>query len=443
MIRTICLPFLLLSWIALETISAQAYYFPPLTGTEWATTSPEELGWCTDKIPALYEYLESEETKAFIVLKDGKIVLEKYFGTFSADSNWYWASAGKTLTSFLVGLAQEQGKLSIQDQTNKYLGNGWTSLSQSQEDNITIRHQLTMTTGLDDGVMDNYCTEPACLIYKANPGTRWAYHNAPYTLLDEVIKNATNQNLNTFGYTNLTLKTGISGIFIKQGYNNVFFSKPRSMARFGSLVLNAGNWNNTRVMTDTSYLKASIKTSQDINPSYGYLWWLNGKERSMVPQSQIVFNRPLFTEAPSDMYSALGKNGQILNIVPSQNLIMVRMGNNANNLPVPFLLNDEIWKRFNEVNCTTSTKDENKLDPYVVVYPNPASEFVSITAKSSLQTIQLVDAYGNFTMNVDTISIGETKQLDVSGLASGWYWLTYTLLTGQNVASAVFIYNGN
>ena len=426
-----------------NTLSSQNYYFPPLVGNEWSTTSPEALGWCTDKIPALYEYLESEETKAFIVLKDGKIVLEKYFGTFTVDSNWYWASAGKTLTSFMVGIAQEQGKLSIQDRSNLYLGRGWTSLAESQEDKITIRHHLTMTTGLDDGVPDNFCTDPAYLIFKADPGTRWAYHNAPYTLLDEVIKGATNQNLNNFIFNNLSVKTGISGLFIKQGYNNVFFSKPRSMARFGSLMLNAGSWNGTKVMTDTSYLRASIQTSQDINPSYGYLWWLNGKERSMVPQSQIVFNRPLFTEAPSDMYSALGKNGQILNIVPSQNLIMIRMGNNANNLPVPFLLNDEIWKRFNEVNCTTSTKDENKSDAYVDVFPNPANEFISITAKSSLTALHLVDAYGNFITDIDSFALGETKRVDVSGLPTGWYWLTFVVPSGEKGASAVFVFNGN
>ncbi len=125
---------------------AQNYYFPPVNNDNWETKDPASLGWCTDKIPALYNYLQEQDSKAFIVLKDGKIVLEKYFGTFTKDSMWYLASAGKTLTSFLVGLAQEQGKLDISDKTSEYLGTGWTSLPPAKEDLITVRNQLTLST---------------------------------------------------------------------------------------------------------------------------------------------------------------------------------------------------------------------------------------------------------------------------------------------------------
>ncbi|HMX85554.1 MAG TPA: hypothetical protein PKD14_06435, partial [Saprospiraceae bacterium] len=63
-------------------LHAQSLYFPPLLGKEWATTTPEQLGWCTEKIDSLYDFLQQKDSKAFMVLKDGKIVLEKYFGTF-------------------------------------------------------------------------------------------------------------------------------------------------------------------------------------------------------------------------------------------------------------------------------------------------------------------------------------------------------------------------
>src|SRR5262245_52854379 len=100
-------------------------YFPPLTGSTWDTLSPSALGWCPDRIDSLYDFLEEKNTKGFIVLKDGRIVLEKYFGTFTQDSAWYWASAGKTLTAFLIGQAQEQGFFDIDDSTSQYLGAGW------------------------------------------------------------------------------------------------------------------------------------------------------------------------------------------------------------------------------------------------------------------------------------------------------------------------------
>ncbi|MCB0795040.1 MAG: beta-lactamase family protein, partial [Flavobacteriales bacterium] len=167
--------------------SAQVTYFPPAFGT-WDTLSPASLGWCTDSIPQLYDFLDQSNSKAFLVLKDGRIVLEKYFDTFTQDSLWYWASAGKSLTAFLVGKAREDGFLDITDTTAQHLGNGWTSCPPDKEEKITVWHQLTMTSGLDDGNGNVDCTDPACLEYLADAGTRWAYHNAPYTLLDGVIE---------------------------------------------------------------------------------------------------------------------------------------------------------------------------------------------------------------------------------------------------------------
>jgi hypothetical protein len=72
---------------------AQSLYFPPLSGNTWDTLSPVRLQWCQARIDSLYNYLEARNTQAFIILKDGRIVIEKYFGTFTADSIHYWASA--------------------------------------------------------------------------------------------------------------------------------------------------------------------------------------------------------------------------------------------------------------------------------------------------------------------------------------------------------------
>lgn len=101
--------------------NAQSLYFPPLTGNTWDTISPQSLSWCQPKIDSLYAFLDTNNTKAFILLKDGKIVLEKYFGTYTQATPWQWASAGKTITSFMVGMAQQEGYLSISDTTSEYL----------------------------------------------------------------------------------------------------------------------------------------------------------------------------------------------------------------------------------------------------------------------------------------------------------------------------------
>ena len=334
---------------------AQPLYFPPLSNTAtWDTVSPASLGWCGFKVDSLYNFLGRENTKAFILLKDGKIVLEKYFGTFTQDSLWYWASAGKTITSFLTGKAQEEGYLSINDTSSKYLGQGWTNCTPAQEAKIKIRNQLTMTTGLDDGVPDNHCTIDTCLNYQADAGTRWAYHNGPYTMLDSVIRTSTGQTLNNYTTQKLKLKTGMTGTWIKLDYDNVFFSKARSMVRFGLLIQNDCIWNTDTLLHDTAYKHQMVNTSQNLNKSYGYLWWLNGKSSFMVPTSQFVFPGAYAPDAPADMIAALGKNGQFISIAKSKGLLFVRMGEapSSPGLEVPFQLCNQIWQRLNALDCT-------------------------------------------------------------------------------------------
>jgi CubicO group peptidase (beta-lactamase class C family) len=330
-------------------------YFPPIGSSTWETIAPASLGWNEANIADLNDFMTSTNTRALLVLKDGKIVIEKYAGkqfdgvnNFSSSSNWYWASAGKTLTSVLVGIAEEQGEVNLDAKTSNYLGTGWTSLTLAQENKITVRHQLTMTTGLDDGVANSNCTDNTCLVYKAEPGTRWAYHNAPYTLLDGVIANATGKSLNTFLNDELKSKIGMDGQYIKTGDNNVFYSTPRSMARFGILLLNEGVWDNTRILSQ-SYYDLIKGTSQSLNQSYGYLTWLNGKTSFMVPQSQLVFSGSISPNAPADMFAAMGKNGQLLNIVPSEGLVVIRMGDDPDTGLVPFLFQDDMWEVLNTI----------------------------------------------------------------------------------------------
>lgn len=402
--------------LSLSSIKAQSLYFPPTFGSTWDTISPSSLGWCQDEIDTLYDYLQDRYTKAFIVLKDGKIVLEKYYDSFTKDSLWYWASAGKTMTAFLVGMAQQENYLKITDTSSQYLGNGWTSLSPTQEEKITVWHQLTMTSGLDDGGNVD-CTDDTCLTYLADAGTRWAYHNAPYTLLDSVIESATGSNLSSYLISKLTSQTGIIGTYIKQTYNNVLFSKPRVMARFGLLCLNEGTWNSTPIMTDTAYFNQMTNTSQSLNESYGYLWWLNGKSSYMLPSVQIVFPGSILPNAPADMYSALGKNGQILNVVPSQNLVVVRMGNSPNSSPVPSLFADTIWQYLNEVMCS-STGINNKALDKVSVYPNPSDNFISINNITGPFKAEILNLDGRVLKTYIN-----ANSLSVESLSNGTYML--------------------
>jgi CubicO group peptidase (beta-lactamase class C family) len=345
-------------------------------------------------------------------------VIEKYYGTFTQDSLWYWASAGKTLTAFTAGIAQQEGFLSIHDTSSKYLGQGWTNCPLADESKITVWNQLTMTSGLDDGVADPYCTDDTCLTCLADPGTRWAYHNAPYTLLDGVIEGATGQSLNLYFAQKVKNRIGMNGSFIMVDYNNVYFSNARSMARFGLLMLGKGSWNGTAIMTDTAYYNAMINTSQNLNKSYGYLWWLNGKSSFMVPGLQTVFPGYLMPNAPADVYSALGKNGQILSISPSSNLLFIRMGNNITGA-VSITLPDDIWKLIGELECEPASANDRHTPP-VQIFPNPAAENVTITGLESGKefTLEIFDSQGRLFE-----SLPNQSAFSVSAFPSGTYFI--------------------
>jgi len=328
----------------------QNLYYPPLqAGGQWESTSVESLGWDVELANSLLTYLEAEGTQAFIILKDGKIVMESYFGDFTESSLWYWASAGKTLTAFTVGIAQAEGKLRLEDPTADYLGEGWTSAPPEKEREIRVADQLRMTTGLDENIFE--CTLPNCLQFKADPGTRWAYHNGPYTLLQSVVAEAVAEDFGLYFNRMLRNRIGMDGFWLAQGEgNNIYYSSARSMARFGLLVLSKGVWDSEVILKDYAYTADMLSTSQSMNKAYGYLWWLNGKDRYMAPGSQVVFSGSLIPSAPADLIAGLGKNDQKLYVVPSLNLVVIRMGNDAGDALVgPSSFDNALWQRLSEM----------------------------------------------------------------------------------------------
>ena len=407
---------LLMSLVLVLTDSHAQLYFPPAQGA-WETTSIEQLNWCQERVDSLYQYLELNQTKSFILLKDGKIVLEKYFNGQDTTDVWYWASAGKTLTGFLVGLAQEQGFIDINATTSSYIGEGWSSCDAASESQIRVIDQLRMTTGLDDAVVDPYCTLPECLQCIAEPGTRWAYHNGPYTLLDSVMEVATGITLNQFFAQQVASQTGISGLFVDIDYNHVFFSTARNMAKFGLLLQAGGEWNGNAVMNDQTYFQQMTSPSQSLNPSYGYLTWLNGQSEVMLPTSQFVFPGPMLPHAPLDVFAAMGRDGQFINVAPADGLVWIRMGEASDQVPVPFLLNDSIWLRVQQLECPVAILEA--ADEGIQFYPNPASASLVIKTPPGVE-IALMDLMGREIERHQ--STGEQQILDVSDLAEGTYY---------------------
>ena len=325
------------------TVPAENMYFPPITGTNWETKSIADLKWNQAAVQPLLDYLELKHSKSFIILVNGRIVLENYFNGHSATTNWYWASAGKTLTSTVTGIAQQENLLNINNKISQYLGEGWTSETLPKENLITCKHLLTMTSGLDDSTDD---VNPANLVYKADAGTRWAYHNV-YVKLQDVVAKASGQSWENYFNTKLRDKIGMNGNWVQIGANSVYTSTSRSMARFGLLMLNKGKWENNTILNEAYFTEATT-TSQNINLGYGYLWWLNGKSSYHLPQSQLTFQGSIIPSGPTDMFMALGKNDQKIYVIPSKKMVVIRMGDAADSVNQALSDFDKtLWEKIN------------------------------------------------------------------------------------------------
>ncbi|OON69797.1 serine hydrolase [Hymenobacter sp. CRA2] len=410
----------------LTTARAQTapLYFPPTSNTAtWASVTPQSQGWCQPQLDSLLAYLGRQHTKSFVVLKDGRLVVEQYYGSFTRDSLWYWASAGKSLTSTLVGIARQDGLLSLSDSASRFLGRGWTAAPPAKERLITVRHLLTMTAGLDDtppAPCDNESTNAACLLYRTDAGARWAYHTGPYRKLQPLLAAASGLTMNQYTNQKLGNIIGMGGAWA----GDVYYSRTRDAARFGLLMLARGSWNGTPVLRDTAYFRQMTHPSQALNRSYGYLWWLNGQPSYMLPQTQLVLPGPLVPSAPADMFAALGKNDQKIYVVPSLGLVVVRMGNSAGQSHLALSSFDmELWRRLMATIQCRPLAATLSAAAGVAVYPVPAPDRLTVRLPASIPAarLRLLDVLGRPVR--EGFAAGPETSLDLHALPAGAFSL--------------------
>lgn len=420
-------------WICLNAKS-QSLYYPPISGNIWDTISPQSLGWCQARIDSLYNYAQAKNSKSLIILKNGKIVLEKYFGTYTKDSLWYWASASKSLAGFITGIAQQKGFININNSVSSYIGNGWSSATLPQELQIKVKDLLKMTSGLNDAPASpctNEDTAKACLQYLTTPATRWAYHTGAYKKVQDVVSATVGISYNQITNNWVEAFTGMSGFWFDQHYN----SKARDMARFGLLCLNKGIWANDTLLKDSLYFKDMVNSSQNLNNAYGYLWWLNGKSSFMTPGFQFAFPGTLMSNAPSDMYCALGKNDQKIYVVPSQKMVVIRQGNTAGGFNLAASAFDNVlWDYINKLNCSASDINEFTDEKNISIHPNPASGSFLISSSHEVKTIFASDLLGRRTeLHFDG------HKVTCENLGKGIYFLDITLSNKQKVIKKIML----
>ena len=327
-------------------------YFPPEAHNTWSSTDPSDLSWDLTELENLNSYLEEKKTKGFIILKDGKIVVEEYFNGHTVNANWNWYSAAKSLTSVLVGIAQDENFIDINEKSSSYLGNNWSLLTDEQQDLVKVKNHISMTTGLKNPIGDFVqwtCTIPLCMQYEADAGSQWAYHQGAFTLTQDIITKSTGTNFKQYCKDKVQNKIGMNGNWNPLLDVNIFSSTTRSMARFGLLALNEGVWDE-EIIYPLSYHEEMIQSSQNHNKAYGYLWWLNGKQDFLGTQDGTVIEGSLIPNAPDDMYAALGAQDQKIYIVPSENMVIVRTGDSAGNTEFAnSSFDNELWSKINLV----------------------------------------------------------------------------------------------
>ncbi|MET2985507.1 serine hydrolase domain-containing protein [Aureibaculum conchae] len=327
-------------------------YFPPLSGNEWEAVSPSSLNWNTTELEELYTYLELKNTKGFIILKDGKIAVEKYFNGHSQNTSWRWFSAVKSLTATAIGIAQDEEFININNRTSDYLGSNWSILTKEKQDLITVKNHLSMTTGLKNtpnNILAWTCIAPLCMSYNYDAGTKWQYHQGAFSQLQRILSLNTGKNFKVYIKEKILDKTGISGSWETFLDVNIFSSSTRGMARFGLLALNKGKWEE-KIIVSEDYFNEMTNTSQNLNKAYGYLWWLNGKESYKTPQSEQIYAGKLIPNAPNDLLAALGANDQKIYVIPSKNMVVIRCGESAENAELATSsFDNELWGRLNSV----------------------------------------------------------------------------------------------
>ncbi|MFM9005172.1 MAG: T9SS type A sorting domain-containing protein, partial [Flavobacteriales bacterium] len=226
----------------------------------------------------------------------------------------------------------------------------------------------------------------------------------------------------------------MQGLWVTLDYNNVFFSKARSMARFGLLLLANGIWNGNDLLQDSAYFYQMTHASQDINQAYGYLTWLNNTENFMLPEYQFVYPGNFSPAAPQEMYAAMGRDGQYISVVPSQNLVWIRMGENPDQLNVPILMIDDIWEYINAMGCEPNSISDPR-DSKVDIYPNPARDQWNISGITNSASWTLFDAFGNELQR--NLTNGNNATIDCSQLAPGVYYIEIIVSGGKVIQEKI------
>ena len=272
-------------------------------------------------------------TVAYVVIKNDSIIFEEYWNGYSADSSSNSFSMAKSWISTLVGIAIKEGKIeSINQKACDFL----PEFCEGDNSKITIKHLLTMSSGLDwDEDYQDPLGQTAEAYFAPNlkkqmmrlkavepPGEIFKYHSSCSQLLAFIVESATGQSVNEYTSEKLWKPMGAKHPALwntdtKRGDEKAFCcinSNARDFGRLGKLYMNQGNWNGEQIL-DSNYVKEATSAANLLdedgnkNINYGYQFWIANRKGL-------------------DVYYTRGLWGQYVICMPEKDMIIVRLGRN-------------------------------------------------------------------------------------------------------------------
>jgi CubicO group peptidase (beta-lactamase class C family) len=268
-----------------------------------------------------------KRTRSLLVIYKDKIIAEKYETGFDKNSKILGWSMTKSITSAMFGILQKQGKYDI------YKPAPIKEWQNDERKIITTNDLLHMNSGLEwEEKYDKICDATKMLFEAENmsrvqlekpaafkPNTHWNYSSGTTNLLSGILRKQfkTHQEYLDFWYSALIDKIGMNSMIVETDMAGNYvgssygWATTRDWSKFGLLYLHKGNWNGEQIL-DESWVKYTATPTNTSNGRYGGHFWLNASGH--------------FPDVPKDMYYCSGFQGQMVAIIPSLDLVIVRMG---------------------------------------------------------------------------------------------------------------------
>ncbi|WP_342807602.1 serine hydrolase [Alteromonas sp. M12] len=334
-----------------DTIHDTDWFSPVVTMAAKAnpdplSISPLALSEQQTRFTESLSYAEKMGSSAFLVWHNGELVAQKFWQGESEDSYMQTFSIHKSIVALAVGIAVERGDIeSVQDPVSKYIGQ-WIDMPYGQ---ITIEHLLTMDSGLalpPLSIDNSIFAHSTKLMYSEDisavarsleqiraPGTMFEYNNSNPQLLIDVIEAATGEKYASYLEQHLWSKVANSSadLWLDRENGSVhgfccLIAKPVDLLAVGLLILNQGMVNDQQVISK-EWINKTTQASNS-NPNYGYLTWLGSPFKPMrtyrpTDKFGVIHSAPYLTD---DLVFFDGFGGQRVYIVPSKQLVIVRVG---------------------------------------------------------------------------------------------------------------------